>query len=281
MNDTFLYLARPEPRIEFSKELFARINRQEDRWTKFWQHLRTRRGFATALIIFITLAACAQQIINSTFHHEATINGIAIYETNDLLLMDASNWLELVLNEDPLTGPLDWSTISVEQAMSKLPYSISLPEWVPAGFELHDPIYDDNSKNWDFAFSLSWWSEEHVTALVLVTHQQNGSSLEKADVFPGAWEVVDVNGTEVIFIRGNFELPFDTKEEARLYLENGGGPVEQRWNKDAGVSVLWVSEGVYYFLNPVFSPFPWLEEKDSYLVPEEDLLRIVESMIPK
>ncbi len=281
MNDTFLYRARPEPSIEFSNELFARINRQEGRWTDFWQYLRTRRGFATALVVFIVLAACTQQIINSTFHHEATINGIAIYETNDLLLMDATGLVEIGLREISQTGTIDRPTTSVEQALSSLPYSISLPEWVPAGFELVDPI-SANSEHWDFAFFLSWLSEEHETAFLLTTHQKNGSSLEKADVFPGAWEVVDVNGTEVIFIRGGFELPFDTEEEARLYLENGGGPVEQRWNMDAGVSVKWVYEGIYYDLNSPMDPFPWTDfPMEGYQVPEAELLRMVESMISK
>lgn len=278
MNDLFLYEARPSVRPEFSQTLWTRLTERKSIWNQLGQFIQTRRGFATALLVILVLVACAQQILNSTFHHVTDVNGISVYETHDFLNLDASEELRQYLNTPQFQSLDDAPRIPAEEAIDLSPYNFQQPSWLPDGLELVSQGHHSSSR-FDFAF-IAWYSEQRDTTLFLMMHQPNRSSLEEVHVFPGAWEVIDVNGTEVLVVRGKFELPFDSEEEARQYLEEGGGQIEQRWNHDAGVRLKWVYEGTHYELFEPFVQLPWEPDSEAYHIPEEDLLRIAASMIP-
>lgn len=280
MNDSFLYELRPDPTARFAAELLARLNTQPGRKDQALAFLRTRRGLASALLAVVTLVACAQYVMRSTWHHETDVVGVSIYETEDLLMLDASEWLSHVL-EPPTEGshlPHEHESIAIQDALERLDYEVYLPSWTPEGFKLNDPTHADEHY-WDFAFLFSWRSDD--AGILLWTRQSEAEVLQEEQVYPGAWEIVEVQGVEVLIVRGAFEMPFDTEAEARAYLEAGAGPVEQRWNPDAHLRLYWRLGDVHYRMETVTGSFvfPWLQDSPLQYVSEQDLLDMAASII--
>lgn len=282
MNDSFLYELRPDPPASFAAELLARLKGQSRRTDRALAFLRTRRGLATALLAVLALVACAQYVMRSTWHHETDVAGVSIYETEDLLMLDATDWLSSLL-EPPAEGshlPHEHEYIAIEDALDRLDYNVYLPAWTPKGFKLSDPTYA-GEHYWDFAFLFGWRSSENDAGILLWTRHSQSDVLNEEHVFPGAWEIVELHGVDVLVVRGAFELPFDTEAEARAYMEKGGGPVERRWNPDAHIQLQWRLGDVHYRMEALTGPFifPWLQDSPLQYVSEQDLLNMAASII--
>ena len=170
--------------------------------------------------------------------------------------------------------------ISVEDVLERLHYEVHLPTWAPEGFRLNDPAYVGDHY-WDSAFLFGWRSDENDAGILLWTRQSEAEVLHEEHVFPGAWEVVQINGVDVLVVRGVFELPFDTEADARSYLEAGGGPIEQRWNPDAHLKLYWRLDDVHYRLETITGPFalPWLQDYPLQYVSEQEMLNMAASII--
>ena len=130
MNDDFLTRFRKAPRREFAAELFLRINSSMDTQRNF----RFRRFAFAAAIVMVSIAAlsfspAARAAFNGLFRQ---IGGVTYLEPE----------------EDPNQRPLSESEITIvpeerlplEQARTRVPFDILLPEWTPEGFTMSSTV---------------------------------------------------------------------------------------------------------------------------------------------
>ncbi|KAA3648414.1 MAG: hypothetical protein DWQ07_05310 [Chloroflexi bacterium] len=287
MNDRFMYASQPELRPQFVEELYANISKQRGLLHLLKQvplHIRRPRVWVSLLVILLLFVACARQFISPEAHHAANINGINLVETN--YIPHVMSWYfsnegaeeaieSIILSHGEFASDEQYM-VPLDEAIDQLPYTFNMPTWVPESYSLIGEVRENPSMRRLFAI---WVSEEKDGRIQLVTHQATSGQIKAA---PGKWEVIEINGVEVVVIRGRFGPLFESIEDYRAFLESDEKEIRTYWDDDLGTQIVWIDNGVYFQLGSpgfigaagYFSP---LQSTD--FASEEDLIRMAESMI--
>lgn len=260
MNDEFLYQARPALRDGFAEELYARISADKNIITRLRRSvkLNPRRAlrFGTAVVIgLVILIACAQQLLEP---RNVQVGTMWVQEGDDTVpVVTWSNYSNA--QDEPVLSGSPPTPISIDEAIELLPYKMKIPEWIPEGYSLsQDVVGAPLSPSW--LFYLMWSNDQNEQIDLLVHHGQGG----EIRVPRGMWEEVSLNGLPAVLVRGDFPWrqlpPPDSPEWDKGY-------VEQTWDKNAGLKLIWNQGGARY----------WIQTFGDYLN-EYDIIRMAESM---
>jgi hypothetical protein len=235
MNDDFLTRFRKPPPREFSEALYKRINVHMN--TKGNPSLR-RLTFAAALCMALIAALAISPNVRAAF------NGL-IVEIGGMIFFESEE------PETPAT-PLPESHITLVpeeflplvEAQAKLPYTISLPTWVPDGFKMGTSVRVSYFPGGPPHASITCYgSDPNVGNIeLLISGSQVSWEVDTASV-----EEVEVNGQPAALVAGTWSA--DTG----------------RWDNQSALTLSWLKgDAMYQLYSPGASA--------------EDLIRMAESI---
>jgi uncharacterized protein DUF4367 len=126
MNDDFLTRFRKAPRREFSEALYERIRTEMNTQKKFnVRRMTLALAMGIALIAAFAFSPAARAAVNNLVHQ---IGGVTFFSP------DETHNQAPVLESQVTIVPED--RLPLDQAREKVPFDISLPNWVPDGFHM-------------------------------------------------------------------------------------------------------------------------------------------------
>lgn len=194
MNDDFLTHFRKAPRPGFAAELYQRINTPMNPKRNI---VLRRFTFAAAICMALVAALAFSPAVRAAF------NGL-FREIGGVTYLDPE--------EDPNQQPLSESEITLvpeerlplEQARTRVPFEILLPEWTPEGYTMSQTVrityfpYEPTNGTNPFVY-LSWYSQDIGGQLELVVSQPVNWVVDMDHI-----EEVQVNGQPAALLRGNW-----------------------------------------------------------------------------
>jgi hypothetical protein len=289
MNDQFLYDARPGVRNEFSRDLYSRLGTERTLLQRLQVSLRTPVGFGIAVLGLLLIAAAAWQMLFTNAHFETEINGITINEMN-YRIIEPQMFEGMERNAEALSEPgPPLQPVNIHEVIESLPYSFNMPSDLPQEVTLWEE-YADHPSLWVDWLHLEWFNGLDGPSLGLQVHQTGQTTqtsagvinrtMEQLDVAPGTWEQIEIDGVAAILVRGEFQSPFNNYEEAQDWAQSGETWRPAFWNREAGLRLVWIYDGIYYELStPAWTGFSMFR-RNAVMFSEADLIRVAESMIP-
>ena len=232
MNDDFLTRFRKPPRREFSEALYERITSNMNTERNF----RLRRlTFAAALCLALVAALAFSPSV------QAAVSGL-IRQIGGVTFLgpDETEANQTPVPESEITLVPD-ERLSLADAQAKLPYTISLPAWVPDGFEMSSLVRISYFGSKYTPTEITWYGADMMVGNIILTVGQ-----------PVSW-LVDTDQLQEVEINGQ-----------------PGGLTSGNWDADSGQwggndqTLTWMKGDVQYRL--------------SARLPVEDLIRIAESI---
>lgn len=145
------------------------------------------------------------------------------------------------IQPDPLLGtPVD--TTSLAEAQAQVPFTLTLPTWLPAGFIRRDEVGLASDRSW---VMLQWDHPSNKAITLLISRDDT-----PYPAAPGSTEFVTVNGQTAALITGGWDF------------ETGA------WDLARQVTLKWQPADLYYLLSARGS------------VPADDLMRMAGSILP-
>jgi hypothetical protein len=272
VSDGFLYETAPMVRPKFADELYSRLTRGSLRplaWTRA-AGTRTMLGYFLAVVAALAIgAACARELTRPRY---VQIDGMWVLEG----IPSTYTWEVRVPARTESGGEVAVGRapqrVSLEEAISLLPYPMGLPHWLPEGFFLLDedvlpPRYPD------WLLSVIWESGDGEGLVLWASPAYNA----EMRVPRGMWEQRSVRGTPAVLVRGRFplqpdmsligrpvDLPLPTPGPEPVTLE-----IEHQWDENAGLGLTWQTGSATFHL----------QTYGDYLTVDE-LIRIAESIGP-
>ena len=232
MNDDFLTRFRRPPPHEFCETLYERITTEMNTQKKFkFRRITFAAAFGLALLAALVFSPAAQAALDKVVRQ---IGGVTF------LGPDENEANATPLPESQITIVPD-EVLSLAEAQAKLPYSISLPTWVPEGFQMSTTVRISYFGSKYTPVDITWSGTDPMVGGILLTVGQ-----------PVQW-YVDTDHLEEVQING---------QSAGL---TGGN-----WNADSGQwsgddhTLTWMKGDVMYRL--------------SGRLPVEDLIKVAESI---
>jgi len=235
MNDDFLTRYRKSPPREFSEALYKRINVPMN--IKRTSSLR-RLTFAAALCMALIAALAISPNVRAAF------NGL-IVEIGGMIFFESEE-------PETLTTPLPESQITLvpeeilplAEAQAKLPYTISLPTWIPDGFKMSTSVRISYFPGGPPHASITWYgSDPNFGNIELVISGRHVNW----EVDTDSVDEVEVNGQPAALVAGTWSA--DTGQ----------------WDNQSALTLSWLKDDALYQL---FSPG----------ASAEDLIRMAESI---
>jgi hypothetical protein len=232
MNDDFLTRFRRPPSPEFSETLYERITTEMNTQKKFtFRRITFAAALGLALLAALVFSPAAQAALDKVVRQ---IGGVTFFGPDETEA-DATP-----VPEGQITIVPD-EALSLSEAQAKLPYSISLPTWVPEGFRMSTTVRISYFGKKYTPVDITWSGTDPMTGGILLTVGQ-----------PVQW-YVDTDHLEEVQING---------QSAGL---TGGN-----WDADSGHwtgddhTLTWMKGDVMYRL--------------SSRLPVEDLIKVAESI---
>ena len=232
MNDNFLTRFRKPPRREFSEALYERITSDMNTQPNFkFRRLTFAAAIGLALIAALAFSPSAQAAISGLVRQ---IGGVTFFGP------DETEANQTAVPESEITVVPD-ERLSFADAQAKLPYPISLPTWVPDGFEMSSLVRITYFGSKYTPTEITWSGSDMMVGNIILTVGQ-----------PVDW-LVDTDHLQEVEINGQ-----------------PGGLTSGNWDADNGQwggndqTLTWMKGDVQYRL--------------SARLPVEDLIRIAESI---
>jgi hypothetical protein len=202
MNDEFLTRHRTPPRREFAAALYERINQPMNTRSLFSQRRFTiAAALCLALVAAIAVSPGARAAVTNFIRE---IGGITFIGPDDTAAETPVPESEIQIVPDELV------TLNVAQA--KLPFEISLPTWVPDGFDMGPSVRITYFSDQNTPATLTWFGSDPSNAIIELVVGQRVNWLVDLDHV----QEVTVNGLPAALTGGGWDA--DTGEW------NGGDP---------------------------------------------------------
>lgn len=235
MNDNFLTRYRKSPPRKFSEALYKRINVPMN--TKHTPSLRWptfAAALGMALIAALAFSPAARATISGLF---VEIGGMILFEPDET----ASQATPLPESQVTIVPE---ETLSLEDAKAKLPYSISLPTWVPDGLTMGTTVRIYYFPGAGPQLTITYYgSDPDVGNIDLTIYAQQIDWLVETDDV----QEVEVNGQPAALVMGGWDV------------DRGG------WNRESGRMLNWMKGDEMYQLHSMGAAV-------------EDLIRMAESV---
>lgn len=235
MSDDFLTRFRKPPRRGFSEALYERINIPMNAQRKFPFR---RLTFAASLCIALVAALAFSPRVRAAFNDLVIeIGGMTFFES------DESESHATPLPESMITIVPE-EILPLAEAQARLPYTISLPTWVPDGLKMSGSVRISYFPGGPPQAQLTWYgSDPNVSHINLVIFGKRVSWLVDTD----SVEEVEVNGQPAALVGGSWD--YDTG----------------RWNSEVALTLSWMKGEEMYQLHSTGAA-------------TEDLIRMAESI---
>jgi hypothetical protein len=235
MNDDFLTRYRKSPPREFSEALYQRINAPMNiKRTPSLRRLTFAAAFCMALITALTFSPNVRAAFNGLI---VDIGGMIFFEP------DETESQATPLPESQVTI-VPQEILPLEEAQAKLPYSVSLPTWVPDGFRMSSSVRISYFPGGPPHASITWYGSDPTVGNIdlIISGSQVSWLVETDDV-----QEVEVNGQPAALVAGTWNV--DTGQ----------------WDNQSARTLSWLKgDAMYQLYSPGASP--------------EDLIRMAESI---
>lgn len=249
MNDEFIYRQMPEPRAEFTEELWDRIAGKEKS-----SNVSTLRrlpfsifgmGWKLAVPGIALLAIAVLSIPSVRAAALQAITSIAGFDFEETAVY-------------PYEGPIQYNEVhlDIEEAREELPFSFGLPTWIPEGYvPRKQALVLLSAEETDLSEATNiylYWLDRSGNNLILIAQ-----ALEVADC-PACLTPVGADSTVEVFING---FP--------AALTRGAWNIEtEAWDTSQGmINLRWISDDALYMMTAIESS-----------ISEGDLIRVAESI---
>ncbi len=237
MDNKFLYQNRPPVRPGFSENLYARLSNlplQKRESTKTFKFVF--RFALVCLLMFALFFTLSNPVRASVLDWIKHIAGFTVEESTSAPVIDESQVTVYVSDDTP--QPLS-------TALKDLPFTISLPTYIPERFVFTNNVF--KTKSW---ISMSWVDKHQGEINLMVA--RNWEVIFQAGM--DSAEAISINGQPALLIHGWWE-------------RNG------KWDQNLGVLQLsWRKDGLIYNLS---TQNPILAVK---VLSEDELIKIAESI---
>jgi hypothetical protein len=206
MNEDFLTRYRKPPPREFREALYKRINVPMNTRNVFrFRRLSFAAALSAALIAALAFSPSARAAFNGLI---VEIGGMIFFESQESA--EATPLLESQVTVVPQ------EVLPLAKAQAKLPYTISLPAWVPDGFTMGDSVRVAHFPGADAPqVTITWYgSDPDVGHIDLTIFGQRIDWLVETDDV----QEVQVNGQLAALVEGGWDVDAGqwSKEAARM-----------------------------------------------------------------
>jgi hypothetical protein len=235
MNDDFLTRYRKSPRREFSEALYQRIHvPMNTRRTPSLRRLTFAVALGMALIAAVAFSPSARAAVQSLV---VEIGGMFLMEPDET----ASQATPLPESQVTIVPQ---ETLPLAEAQAKLPYSISLPTWVPDGFTMGTSVRISYFPGAGPQVTMTYFgSDPTVGNIDLTIYAQHITWLVETDDV----QEVEVNGEPAALVIGGWDVDVN------------------QWSSEASRMLNWMKGNEMYQLHSIGAPV-------------EDLIRMAESI---
>lgn len=209
MNDDFLTRFRKPPRRAFVAQLYNRINTPMNTQRNFtFRRFSFAAAIGLALIAALTFSPSARAALDNLIKQIGGITYIQPEETTDVATPPPDE-VSRVREE----------RINLSQIQEKVPFEISLPTWVPDGYEVSESVLLRYfNEKFQFA-TISWWGANFADGPIeLMVGQPVNWAMDLAHV-----EEVQINGQPAGLAKGGWDA--DTGE----WGGSGAGNLTLTW----------------------------------------------------
>lgn len=232
MNDDFLTRFRKPPRREFSEALYERITSDMNTQRNFkFRRLTFAAALGLALVAALAFSPAAQAAIGGLVRQIGGVTFFGPGETEANATPVPESQITIVPQE----------RLSLTDAQAKLPYTISLPTWIPDGLTMSGTVRISYFGGRYTPVEITWYGSDPTVGNLILSVGQPVDWLVDTDRL----EEVQVNGQPAGLTRGDWDA------------DSG------QWSGD-DQTLTWMKGDVQYRLS-------------GYL-PVEDLIRIAESV---
>jgi hypothetical protein len=195
VNDEFLKQFRENPDPVFANVLFRRINEQKNSSRSL---IRVAFAFASLVILFSVVLSVSPSVRASTLAIIREIGGLVFIETSDYPGKSISREADVTFHGE---------AISLEKARVLFGSPISLPTYVPEGFQMENKVtwFAPEPEGTHSMVIINWnkQTKQGGNNIVLqIVHIPIGSPDQKAIVGEGAVEEIEINGKKAALVRG-------------------------------------------------------------------------------
>jgi hypothetical protein len=228
MNEDFLTRHRKAPRREFSEALYKRINVPMDtrRFFRF-RRLTFAAALAAALIAALAVSPSARAAFNGLI---VEIGGMIFFESEESAKATPLPESQVTLVPEEI--------LPLAEAQAKLPYTISLPAWVPEGFKPGTAVRVAHFPGADAPqVTITWYgSDPDVGNIELTIFGQRINWLVETDDV----QEVQVNGQPAALVEGSWDADAGqwNREAARILSWMKGNQMYQLYSPGASVEDL-------------------------------------------
>jgi hypothetical protein len=218
MNDEFLTRFRKPPPRGFSEALYERINILMNAQRNFlFRRLTFGIALGVALIAALVFSPAARAAFNGLI---VEIGGMIFFESDET----ESNATPLPESKVTLVPE---EILPLDEAQARLPYTISLPTWVPDGFRLSSSVRISYFPGGPPQATLTWTGSDPTIGNIelLIFGKRVGWEVDTESV-----EDVEVNGQPAALVDGTWD--YDTGQ----------------WNSQVDLTLNWMKGDQMYLL---------------------------------